>query len=535
MSGASRSTWSPLARPLFRALWIASTASHVASYMADLGQGWLMSSLTASPLVVSLLLTAESLPYVLLGLPAGALADIVDRRRLLVATQLGLVVVGGTLAVVTLTGVVKPSVLLALAFASGTITALNDPAWYAALPDLLPGGELEAGVTLSAVAINIARMLGPSLGGFIVAATGPGAVFVLDALSFLGVVGVLVSWRTERRPSVLPAERVLPAIKAGLRFALNAPALQRVLAGSFLFMVCGVGVLALMPVLGRATGHGAVGFGLLLGSLGAGAVTGATLLPRVRDRVSPNWLIAAGSLVFAAVAIGAATSQTLVVLCPLLVAGGAAWMSVLSVLNVAAQQASPPWVRARALAVYLIGFQAAVAVGSALWGLVALRAGLSAAYLGIGGGLVAGALLVPWVRPAAREAVDHTPSHHWADPVVSGTPSLEAGPVMIQVEYTVDPSHAEEFRLAMDELGRNRRRDGAIQWWLFQDSAEPTRFVETWIEETWAEHLRNHDRVSVAHKALEERVGRLTSSPETITTRHFIAPEMRPSTRTPIS
>jgi len=211
---------------------------------------------------------------------------------------------------------------------------------------------------------------------------GPGIVFVLDALSFLGVVGVLLSWRREQTQSVLPPERMLPAIRAGLSFTRHSPPLRRVLLATFLFMVCGAGVMALMPVLGRETGHGAVGFGLLLGSLGIGAVIGATVLPRLRSHVQAHWPIAAGSLAFAGAAFGAGTLRQLPFLCPIMLVGGIAWVTVLAPLTVAAQQASPPWVRARALAVYLIVFQAVMAGGSALWGAVAARAGLNAAYVG---------------------------------------------------------------------------------------------------------------------------------------------------------
>jgi MFS family permease len=525
----SRSTWSPLAHPVFRALWIASTTSYLASYMSDVAQGWLMSSLTPSPLLVSLLLTAESLPFFLLGLPAGALADIVDRRRLLVVSQLAMAVAVGALAIVTLTGIVTPSTLLTLAFALGIATALNDPAWFAILPEILPNEELAAGVTLSGVGVNIARTLGPAVGGLVVAAAGAGVVFVLDAVSFVGVVGVLLTWRREPIRSVLPAERMLGAIRAGVRFVRYSDALRRVFVGTFLFMVCGGGVMGLMPVLGRETGHGAAGFGLLLGSLGIGAVFGAAFLPRVRPRIPPAALVAAGSLVFAAVAIGAATSRELMVLAPIMFLGGVAWISVLSTLTLGAQQASPPWVRARALAVYLIVFQAGIAGGSALWGFVASRRGLGTAYFGIAAGLVLGAAVAARLRPVLAEAVDHTPARHWADPVVTGEPSLEAGPIMVQVEYVVDPTCADAFRSATGELGLSRRRDGAIDWWLFQDTADPSRFVETWIEETWGDHLRNHERVSVAHQAIEQRVRELTRADTTIATRHFVAPDARRS------
>src|SRR5258705_1379786 len=410
MISQAQSTWTPLKYPLFRALWIASTTSHIGSYMTDVGQGWLMSSLTPSPLIVSLLLTAESIPFFLLGLPAGALADIVDRRRLLLVTQIAMAAIVGTLAIATLMGSVTPAMLLLIAFALGIATALNDPAWHSVVPELLPNDELSAGVTLNAVGINVARSLGPALAGFVVAAFGPGIVFVLDALSFLGVVATIFAWKRERTRSVLPAERLLGAIRGGIRFAWNSDALRRVLLGTLAFMSCGSGIMALMPILGRETGRGAIGYGLLLGSLGCGAVFGATLLPRIRAKLPPQRLVFAGFVAFAAVAFAAAAIRELAFLCPILFAGGIAWIAVLSTLNVAAQEASPQWVRARALAVFLIVLQAGIAGGSVAWGTVASRAGLRAAYVGIGIGLVIGALLALRWRPAAARAEDHTPA-----------------------------------------------------------------------------------------------------------------------------
>jgi MFS family permease len=505
-------------------LWIASVASHVGSYMTDVGQGWLMSSLTPSPLVVSLLLTAESLPFFLLGLPAGALADIVDRRKLLLATQLSMTVVVGLLAFATITGVVTPWMLLALAFALGIATALNDPAWHSIVPEVLPADELPSGVTLNAVGVNVARSLGPAIGGLVVAAAGPGVVFVFDALSFLGVVVALLGWRRKKAPTALPPEHMLGALRAGVRFAWNSDPVRRILGATFAFMLCGAGVMGLMPVLGRETGHGAIGFGLLLGSLGVGAVFGATILPRIRSKLPPNRLLVAGFLGFAAAAAGAAEFRKLSVLCPILFLGGIAWIAVLSTLTVAAQQASPPWVRARALAVFLIVFQAAIAAGSLLWGAVATRANLAAAYFGIAGALVVGAAIAAWLKPASEKLEDHTPAHHWPDPEVASELPLDAGPIMVQNEFVVDAPKADDFRIAMAEVGRSRRRNGAMEWWLFRDTSDPSKFVETWIEPTWAEHLRYHERVSVAHKELEERAQRLTRNGFRTSTRHFVVP-----------
>jgi MFS family permease len=519
-----RSAWSPLTHRVFRGIWIASVASHVGSYMTDVGQGWLMSSLTPSPLVVSMLLTAESLPFFLLGLPAGALADIVDRRKLLLATQVSMTLAVGTLAFTTITGVVTPWLLLVLAFALGIATSLNDPAWHSIVPELLPDEELSAGVTLNAVGVNVARSLGPAIGGLVVATAGPGVVFVFDALSFLGVVGALIGWRRKKPPTALPPEHMIGAVRAGVRFARNSDALRRILGGTFSFMLCGAGVMGLMPVLGRETGHGAVGFGLLLGSLGIGAVSGATILPRIRERIRPNPLLVLGFLGFAGVAAAMATVRELFVLCPILFAGGIAWITVLSTLTVAAQQASPPWVRARALAVFLIVFQAAIAGGSLLWGAIATRAGLGAAYFGIAGGLAIGAAVAAWLKPATEEVEDHRPAHHWEDPKVASELPLDAGPIMVQVEFLVDAPDAVAFRNAMTEVGRSRRRSGALEWWLFQDAADPARFVETWIEPTWAEHLRYHERVSVAHKQVEERAWSHLRKGTRPSTRHFVIP-----------
>jgi predicted MFS family arabinose efflux permease/quinol monooxygenase YgiN len=529
MGSTQRPAGSPLAHPLFRALWLASVGSHIASYMTDVGQGWLMTTLAPSPVFVSLLFTAESLPFFALGLPAGALADIVDRRRLLIATQIAMTVVVGTLAAAALAGAVTPWLLLALAMALGTATALNDPAWLSITPELLPKDEVPAGVTLSSVGVNVARTLGPALGGVVVAAAGPGVVFVLDALSFLAVAAVLATWRRPRAPGRLPAEHLLGAMRAGLRFARHSDPLRHVLAHTFAFMVCGTGVMALMPLLARETGNGPVGYGLLLGSFGGGAVAGATVLPRVRARAGADGMLAGASLVFAAAAGGAALLRHLGALCPVLAIGGVAWIHVVATLNVAAQDASPPWVRARALAVYLLVFQGAVAGGSALWGAIAASVGLPAAYLGIGIGLVLGVAITARLRLPVHGAIDYTPAHHWPEPVVTGDPSPEAGPIMVQVEYSVDASNAAAFRAAITAVGRSRRRDGAMQWWLFQDTADPQRFVETWIEATWAEHLRNHERVSVAHRDLEDRARALLRSGTSEQIRHFIAPATEPA------
>jgi MFS family permease len=515
------SAWSPLRHSLFRALWIATVASHIGSYMTDVGQGWLMTTLAPSPLFVALMMTAESLPYFLLGLPAGALADIVDRRRLLLVTQTAMAAGTATLAVITLLGLITPWGLLGLAVAVGAATALNDPAWQAVPPEMLPAADLPAGITLNGVGVNIARTIGPAAGGAIVAAFGPGAVFVLDSLSFVGVMIVLLRWKRARAPSILPAERLASAMRIGLRFARYGTGLGRVLVRTFAFMSCGVVILALMPLLAQRTGQGAVALGFLLGSMGVGAVIGAGFLPRIRARLTIDTMIAAHTIVFAAVCAAVAFVESLFLLCPILIVGGFAWIVVVATLNVTAQQASPAWVKARALAVYLVVFQAGIAAGSALWGWVATRANLAGAYACAAIGLLLGLSLSRY-RLAVVEGLDHSPTHHWPDPSVTGDQSPEAGPVMVEIQYRVDTVQAEVFIDAMQPVGRMRRRHGAVQWWLFRDSADPTCFIEIWVNETWADHLREHERVSVEDRGVEQHAFQYTIDRTLPATRHYL-------------
>jgi predicted MFS family arabinose efflux permease/quinol monooxygenase YgiN len=497
--------------------------------MSDVGQGWLMTSLAVSPLMVALVVTAESLPYVLFGLVAGALADVVDRRRLLIVTQALMAVAVGGLAAWTLLGTITPWGLLALVAALGLATGLNDPAWYALPGELVPEGEVAAAITLHGAGLNVGRTIGPAVGGAIVATAGPGIAFALDAVTYLAVIGVLLAWRRPHTPSVLPAERIAAAVRSGLRYARHSAPLRRVIFHGLGFMTCGIIVLALMPVLARRTEQGALALGLLLGAMGVGALVGTALLPRLRVRTSLDGVVAVGTVVFAAAIAGAAWCRSLVLLVPLLLAAGAGWIAVLSSLNIAAQRASPAWVKARSIAVFLMFLQVGIAAGSALWGAVASRAGLEVAYTSAALGLALG-LLVLWRRPLAVEQVgDLLPAHHWAEPVVASEARLEDGPVMVQVEFLVEPGRVEEFVRAMEAVGRSRRRYGAIQWWLFRDSAEPTRFVETWVQETWGEHLRQHERVSVADRELEARAIACLVEKTTPPARHFLPPLPCPS------
>lgn len=341
--------------------------------------------------MVALVQAATSLPVFLVGLPAGALADVVDRRRLLLWTQGGMLAAALVLGALTLLGQATPWALLTLTFALGLGAAMNAPAWQAIVSELVPRSELQAAVALNGVGFNIARVIGPALGGLVIAAAGSGMVFLLNAVSFLGVMVVLYRWHRPPRESALPAERMLGAIRAGMRYVRHTPDLRAVLVRSSVFILCGSALWALLPLFARSElGLDATGYGVLLGCLGAGAIVGAVFLPRVRLKVAVDPLIAGATIVFAVVTLLLAATRHFAVLCVAMTAGGIAWMALMSTFNVAAQTTAPAWVRARALAVYLLILQGGMAVGSTLWGAVAAQVGIPMSFVCAASGLVAG-------------------------------------------------------------------------------------------------------------------------------------------------
>ena len=499
------SAWEPLRQPVFRALWIASLTSNVGTWMQNVGAAWLMTSLTPSPVVIALVQAATSLPVFLVGLPAGALADIVDRRRLLIVSQGWMLLSAAALGVLTLIGFMSPWILLALTFALGLGAAMNTPAWQAIVPEVVSPSELQEAVALNAAGFNVARAVGPALGGLIVAAVGPGPVFLLNAASFIAVMLVVYRWNRQRATSRLPAEHVIGAMRAGIRYLRNAPSLQAVLVRSGVLIVCAAGLWALLPLVARdQLGLGATGYGVLLGCLGIGAVTGATLLPRIKRKFSLDRLVTGATVVFAVATAALAFVQNVFLVGAAMVAGGIAWIALMSSFNAAAQTAAPEWVRARALAVYLIVFQGGMAVGSILWGALATRMGIRAALLVAVFGLIAGLMLITRYRLAGGEKIDLTPSLHWPEPRMVVGLQLEGGPLLVEVEYFIESERAHEFTKAMDEVRRERLRDGALRWELFTDSVNPNRFVETFLLESWVEHMRQHERVTKSDRMAEE-------------------------------
>jgi MFS family permease len=394
------SAWAPLHEPLFRWLWVAAVISYTGTWMQNLGAGWLMTQLTMSPLMVSLVQAAATLPVFLVILPAGALADMMDRRRLLLVTQGWMVLASGTLGLLTLTGLVGPWVLLLLTFLLGLGAVTNDPAWQAITPEIVSSDQHSAAVAVNSAGFNVARAIGPAIGGLVVAGVGSGVAFLLNAASFFGVIFFLYRWKRPHYEHVQTG-RVLESIHAGFRYVRGSDLVKSVLIRTAAFSIAASSLLALLPVIARP--YGPSGYGLLLASFGVGALVGAGALPHLKRRWSVDGVVASAILLFAAMTFAAGRTQSFEILCLVLFGAGMAWIGILACLNVAAQTMSPPGLRARALSMYLLVLQGGMALGSALWGALANREGVPTALLSAALVLVLGLSTIRRHRLTAQE------------------------------------------------------------------------------------------------------------------------------------
>ncbi len=504
------SAWAPFAARVFRALWIAQLVSNIGSWMQTVGAQWLLIGHGAA--LVTLVQTASGLPVVLLALPSGVLADRYDRRTVLLAAQFAMLAVSTGLAVLAFVGALTPVLLLGLTFLLGCGTALMGPAWQAIQPELVERGQLGQAAALGAVNMNLARALGPALGGAVVAAAGAGWVFAFNAASYLGIAAVLLLWR---RPSaqapVVQGEKLLTALHAGRRYVWSAPGVRRVLLRTVLFIPGGAALWSLLPlVASRRLGLGSGGYGLLLGAVGVGAVGGAFVQPAVRRALGANGILAAGALVFAGVLAVLATVRIPWLAVVVLLPAGLAWIGVLSTLNAALQTRLPGWVRARALAVYLLVFQGGQSLTAPLWGALAGTLGLTVCLLAGSGVLLAGAVSVRRWPLHGTDAIDPTPSDHWPVPPLVFEPGPADGPVLVSVAYRVAPGSRAAFTDCMDHVARSRRRTGALTWGLYQDGNDADRFIENYLVASWSEHLaQHHSRLTATDRHYEERARRL--------------------------
>jgi MFS family permease len=494
---------------VFRALWVAQLVSNVGTWMQNVGAVWLMGTLGGSAVLVALVQTAITLPVFATALPAGALADIVDRRRLLLYTQTWMLLSAAALALLTHFDVVTPAVLLALTFSLGLGTAMNMPAWQAIQPELVPRDEFPQAVALGSASVNVGRAIGPAIGGVLVALSGPEAVFLVNAVSFLGIVVVLARWkrpRSEEAGDGVPTERLRGAIRAGLRYGANSPALRAVLARSATFMLGASALMALLPIVARdELALGSAGYGAVLTCFGAGAVSATLVLPRLRGRGGIDGLVLGATLLLAAALVVLAIADSVALAAVAVAAGGLAWLLCLSSFNISAQRALPAWVRARGMGFYLLTVQGGTAAGSALWGGLASVWGVRNALAASAAALVAAALVTRRHRLAWGERLDLTRSTQpWPEPVLVIEPRPEHGPVLITVEYRVPEANREAFAGVMRKVGRVRRRTGSRRWGLYHDPSDPERFLETFVVDSWEEHLRQHQRVTATDARVEE-------------------------------
>jgi MFS family permease len=490
--------------------------------MQSVGAAWLMTSLSSSPMAVASVQAATTGPMMLLALLAGALADIVDGRRLLLWTQGWLLAMLVALGVLTLAGATTPWTLLGLTFLFGVGVAMSTPAWQSVTLEAVPASEVPAAVTLNGVSINLARAIGPTVGGLVVAAAGPGPMFLLNALAYVATTVLLLRWRRPPRRTALPPEHVLQAMQVGLRFVRYDPALCAALARTAIFVFFGSALWALLPLVARRElDLDALGYGGLLAALGVGAVVGALILPTLRRRASIEQLVAASSVLFAAAMLALAYLRAPLVLGAVLVPGGTAWLLLLSLHIVAALATVPAWVRARATAVVLLVFFGGMTVGSIAWGAVAQ-------VVGIGPALIWAALALV-LSLAARlryrltdDAPDLTPTHHWAEPPLVREPPPHRGPILVMVEYRIDPEQGREFGLAMHDVRLDRLRNGATSWNLFTDPTDPGRYVELMAISTWEEHQRAHARVTHADSVAEGRAKAFHIGPGPTVSTHLV-------------
>lgn len=517
------SLWHPLRSNTFRNLLIADVVSDVGTFMQSVGAAWLMVSLNAGPLYIALTQTASALPFFVFALPAGAIGDIVDRRKLILFTEVWMAAVAGALTALTVSGRMTPLLLLTLTFALSAGDAFESPTWRAVLPELVSKEDLASASALNGIEFNFARAVGPALAGFIIAAAGVGAAFAVNAASFVGVILVITRWKRHARRHTVPAETLAGATVAAIRYVRYSSDLRTVIFRSGTVVLFASGLLALLPVVAHSVSANPTSYGFLLGAFGLGAVMGALFMQRARASWPAEVVVAAGALVFGFSIIATTVLRNLVSLSALMLAAGAAWIVFISLFNVITLNLTPDWIRARALAVSMLVSQGAMAGGSAIWGTLATKTSVHAALTWAGIGTIASAGLGLLFKLPDLTA-DLTPWIHWKLPVVAGQDLsiAGAGPALVTVEYEVDPEHQEEFVEAIHKYQRIRRRDGAYQWGIYRDLEESNHFVEAFLVDSWAEHLRQHERTTHADRELEEHVQSLVLSKPVV--RHLVNP-----------
>jgi MFS family permease len=526
------SGWAPLRRPVFRALWLAQFVANTGTWMQTVGAQWLMGDLGGGALAMALVQAATTLPVFLLVVPAGALGDILDRRRLLLAGQALMCAGAAGITATTALGRTTPPLLLGLIAVTGVGQALSVPSFQAIQPELVSRREVPQAAVLNGVNFNVARAVGPAVGGLLIAAIGPASTFAFNTVSFVGVLAVLFRWKRPPDHRPLGAEHVVAATRAGARYILNAPRFATVLLRSALFMIFASGLWALLPAVARGPLRlGAGGYGVLLAGVGIGAVAGAFVVGRLREAIGANALVNASTVAYGLSMSVIGAGQRPGVVLPALMIAGAAWIGVQSTLNATAQALLPAWTRARALAYFQFVFMGGQTLGAIGWGTIAGLAGLPAAFVIPSCALLLTAAVTTWTLRLPRTSLDLSRTPFWPEPAAGPDPESGAGPVLVEVQWRVPEQNAEAFVAAMGHVSRSRRRTGATLWGLFRDVSDPSLYVETFTVATWHEHLRQHlERGTVWDRELEAAAQALTVDGAEPVVRHLVwAEALRPS------
>jgi predicted MFS family arabinose efflux permease/quinol monooxygenase YgiN len=522
------SPWIAFRHSAFTVVWLATVVANVGTWMYNAASGWLMTSLNPDPLTVSLVQVASSLPMFLFAFPAGALADTVDKRRFLIGSEIVLTAVAATSAVLVWRDLISPSILLLFTFLLGAGAAFSAPAWQSIVPQLVPKQDLAAAVASNGVGVNISRAIGPALGGVVIGGLGIAAPFWINALSNFAVIGALLWWRPPvSQGSRLPPERLAGALVIGFRHARYNPNLRATLARAVSFFFFASAYWALLPLVARnQIAGGPELYGILLGAIGVGAVIGAFTLPSLKAAFGPDRLVAVGTLgtALSLILLGMTHhSPSGLAAC---VVAGISWIAVLATLNVSVQVSLPDWVRGRGLAMFVTVFFGAITAGSALWGQLASALGLPAAHFIAAAGAVVGIAMTRRWKLQSGDGVDLAAAMHWPAPLLAIDADADQGPVLVTVEYQINPEKREAFLVAIRDLGQQRRQDGAYAWDVFEDAAEPGRFLEKFMAASWLEHLRQHERVTNADRVIQDTIREFGAATEPKVT-HFIAARLQ--------
>ena len=525
---ANVSPWAPFRYGSFALLWSATLLSNIGTWMHDVGAGWLMTELDPSPATVTLVQAATMAPIFCFALLAGAIADRFDKRRILLLANLSLCVVISIMTTLVSAGAMNPTLLVLFTFLIGSLTAFAAPAWQAVVPRLVPKPVLSEALALNSLGINISRAIGPAIAGVLITAVGMAAPFALNALTCLIAAVAIFCWRPPASTGrSLPPEPLFSSIFTGLRHALYNAALKATLVRAVAFFVCASAFWALLPLIARGIPDGGSGFyGLLLGSVGAGAVAGALILPKLRKRLGSNRLALAASVLMAGTLLTMALAPGRAMTIAAALAGGFAWIATMVSLNLSAQSALPDWVRARGLALFLMVFSGSMTLGSLLWGQLANATSITTTLLCAGALLLVPLYGLQRVRLGQGEDLDLSPALAWEKPLVAADFDApdDRGPVMVTIDYLIDTAEERAFLETLHALSASRYGDGAHQWGVFQDAAEPGRWTEWFLLPSWLEHLRQHERTSRADEDLNEAARCFHRGPDKPQVRHLLAP-----------